>query len=168
MGATLLSYPCRLYTPLNLNLVSSLLAAPMFLTHGRNSFKGSSLLSGIARRGNGSYGFNIFHPFSSDTSRLIESQPQPRRLCQRQKEFAESQRISRSTRQVRSAHQERDSSYGNSQSPSIKNAIRASTGDPPAGELMRITQPLSPNLLSNLSPTFQKFALKDKIAIVTG
>jgi hypothetical protein len=54
------------------------------------------------------------------------------------------------------------------QIPFIENVISPSIRDPPAELSMRMTQSLSSETISALSPTFQKFALKDKVAIVTG
>lgn len=54
------------------------------------------------------------------------------------------------------------------QTPSAAAVIQPSICDPSAEISVRRTQALSPNVTTSLSPTFQKFSLENKIAIVTG
>ncbi|KAF7502808.1 hypothetical protein GJ744_005021 [Endocarpon pusillum] len=118
----------------------------------RTMLSRASLLPRIARRRYRSHGADIFYPPSRGVAPLIESESKSRRRFHKQHTTADVLLASTET----------------SNSPSVKNALRPSSCDPAAESSMRMTQPLSSKVMTTLSPTFQRFALKDKVAIVTG
>lgn len=127
----------------------------------------SYLLGGIARRSHQTHAVNISHPPSGGVAPFIKPEVKSRGADQKEEVSAAPIKATTSTSGV-GGFGMRIALAKRLQSLSVENAIHPSIRDPSAECSMRMTQALSPNVMENLSPTFRRFALQEKVAIVTG